>query len=141
MAIYFGQDIDTKLALADAYFLPTNHVQGHDWDVAKYTNDERKGALNQAEREINLRIGLDLETSFSETDFPLSYDPNKRPDIACMEQALFLLDNTARTNTSTDGRKRIESAEYQEQEKSTGVLISPEAERYLGIKRRKIVMG
>ena len=139
MSIYFGQDIDEKLAQANAYFDPSNGVVGYDW--AQHTDTEKKGALNQAEREIDLYKGWDMEEAYSTTDFPISGCKNFRPDFAVFEHAFFILENTARTNTATDGKVMIESEEYQKEEKQTGVTMSPQATRWLGSNRISIQRG
>jgi hypothetical protein len=133
MAIYFGEDIATKLGLADDYYAEGNHIRAYDW--AQFGVNEQKAGLLQAEREINAYLGIDLELSFSSTSFPISACPNKRPDYSVFEHALFILDNTARTKTGTDGAQYIESDEYQEEEKNTGVTLSPQAQRFLGMNR------
>jgi len=139
MAIYFGQDIATKLEIAEAYYANGNHVSSHDW--AKLSEDDKKAGLLQAEREINRWYGINLEAMFSDTSFPISACPNKRPDEAVFEQAFYILENTARTTEGTDGAGRIESAEYQEDEKSTGVGLAPEAPRCMGITRTQLSRG
>lgn len=139
MAIYFGQDIETKLVEADDYFSPTSHILAYDW--AKFLDDEKKASLNQAEREVNLYLGISLETEYSSTSFPLSDWCNFRPDYAIFEHAFFILDNTARTSISSSGAKQIESEDYQKEERSSGVPMSPQAMRYLRMNRLQITRG
>ena len=139
MAIYFGQSIDDKLAIADAYYANGNHVSSHDW--AQLTDDDKKAGLNQAEREIDRWYGISLESMFSTTDFPVSACPNKRPDLAVLEQAFYILENTVRTKEGSDGAQDIESEEYQDQERTSGVGLSPEAPRCMGIARTQISRG
>ena len=139
MAIYFGQDIATKLALADAYYAAGNHINSHDW--SQVTDDDKEAGLLQAEREVDVYLGISLEDSFSATDFPISGCPNKRPDIAVMEQARYILDETVRTKAGPDGAKKIESEEYQEEERDTGVGMAPIAQRFLGLNRVQISRG
>lgn len=139
MAIYFGQDLATKYALANTYYGVNSHILAHDW--AKISEDDRKASLVQAEREVNLYLGTDLEIIYSETSFPVTCHPNFRPDYAVFEQAYFILDNTARTEAGTDGPKRIESIEYQEEERTSGVVMSPQACRYLRMNRMQICRG
>ena len=139
MAIYFGQTIATKLTLADAYFGVNSHILAHDW--AKVTDDDKKAALIQAEREVNLYLGLDLEENFDDTSFPMTDQPNFRPDYAIFEHAYFLLDNTARTEASSDGVKRIESEDYQKEERTGGVPLAPQAQRFLRLNRLQICRG
>ena len=139
MAIYFGQTITEKLVLADAYFAEDNHIRSIDW--AKYASNEKKAALNQSEREVNLYLGTDLEENFSSTDWPEEWNKNFRPDYAVFENALFILDNTARTSGSSSGAASIESEEYQEEERVSGVGLSPQATRFLQVNRLQLTRG
>lgn len=139
MAVYFGESITDKLALAELYFAVDNHIRALDW--AEYTDNEKKAALNQSEREVNLYLGTDLEYNFSTTDFPVDWNKNFRPDFAIFENSLFILDNTARTKTSTAGAEMIESEDYQEEERTTGVGLSPQATRFLQINRLQLDRG
>ena len=139
MAIYFGKTLDEKLAIADEYYGATSHLQTHGWSLE--TENDRKAALTQAEREANLYLGIDLETSFSNTSFPIDACPNKRPDYAIFEHAWFLLDNTARVTDGEDGAQDIESEEYQQQEKTSGVVFSPQAARFFGLNRLQTSKG
>jgi hypothetical protein len=139
MAIYFGQLIAEKLTQADAYYAVGNHINAHDW--AKLTDDDKKAGLLQSEREVNLYLGTDLETNYSNTDWPESSNPNFRPDYAIFEDARFILENTVRTKEGTDGARRIESEEYQEEEKDQGVGLSPQAQRFLRLNRTQISRG
>jgi len=129
MAIYFGKTLDEKYALSNEYYGPESDIRTHDW--AKETESDRKAALVQTEREINLYMGTDFERFYSETDWPTDAHPNLRPDYAIFEQALFILDNTVRTKAGTDGPKRIESELYQEHEVGYGVGLSPKAIQFL----------
>lgn len=139
MAIYFGQDLDTKLAQANTYYGVNSHIRAHDW--AKVTDDDKKASLVQAEREVNLYLGLDLEEEYAGESFPLSDFINFRPDYAIFEHAFFILDNTARTADGTGGARRIESIAYQEEERSGGVPMSPQAMRFLRLNRLQITRG
>ena len=139
MAIYFGITITEKLAIADAYFAVDNHIHAYDW--VKYEDPEKKAALNQAEREINLYIGINLEERFDATSFPISGCENYRPDFAVFKHAYFILDNTARTRSSETGVGDIESESYQEEERTQGVGVSPQAERFLRINRISLARG
>ena len=138
MAIYFGQDIATKLTLADAYY-DERSVYKHDWD--KLSDAEKKLGLLNSEDRVNMHLGLDLEESYSSTSFPIVDMPNFRPDYAVFIDALFLLSKTARTAESTTGAKRIESEDYQREERENGVPIAPDAMRYLRMNRLQITRG
>lgn len=139
MALYFGQTITVKLAAAEAYFAADNHIRALDW--AEYTDNEKKASLNQAEREVDLYLGTDLENEYSSTSFPASWNKNFRPDCAIFEHGLFVLENTARTKTSEAGAEMIESEEYQEEERTSGVGLSPQATRFLQLNRLQIARG
>lgn len=139
MAIYFGQDIAVKLAQADAYFAEGNHIQALDW--LGYTDNERKAALLQSERVIDSHLGLMLETEYSTTSFPIVENSSYRPDYAVFEEALYLLDNTARMRSATHGAEMIESEEYQAEERKFGLSISPQALCFLRINRIQIERG
>lgn len=137
---YFDLTIDEKLEQADAFYAPTNSVRAYDWE--RNTTDERKAGLNQAEREVNLYLGINLEQSYSDTDFPIADMINFRPDYAIFEHALFILENTARTKADSDsGAQEIESTDYQEEERNHGVSLSPQAARYLQLNRIQLTRG
>lgn len=139
MAIYFGLAIAAKLALAETFFDATNHIRAYDW--AKYSDDEKKAGLNQAQREVDLYLGIDLDTDYDTTDWPITAYPNFRPDYAVFEQAFFILDNTARTRSASTGAKDIESEEYQQEERDTGLGLAPQATRYLRMNTIQIERG
>jgi hypothetical protein len=139
MAVYFGEDLATKYALANTYYGVNSHIRTHDW--AKETEADKKAALVQAEREINMYLATDMDTVYDDYDWPLDVCPNFRPDYAIFEHALYILDETVRTKEGTDGAKDIESDEYQEEEKTTGVGISPQATRFLKLNRIQACRG
>ena len=139
MAIYFGITIAEKLTQADAYYGVANHIRSLDW--GSYVENEQKAALLQAEREIDAHLGIALEENYSETSFPISEYSSYRPDYAIFEQALYLLNNTARQRTSSSGAELIESEQYQEQERTIGVGIAPEAMVFLRINRIQMERG
>ena len=140
MAIYFGQTIALKLAQAELYFALGNHIQAVDW--SEYDSNEKSAGLLQAEREVNLYLGTDLEYNYSATSWPESDNTNFRPDYAIFEQAFFILGNTARTKgADANGAEMIESADYQRQEMNQGVGMSPQATRFLQMNRTQIERG
>ena len=139
MAIYFGQTITEKLSQADTYYGVANHIRNLDWNM--YVDNEQKAALLQAEREIDSHLGIALEENYSNTDFPISEYSSYRPDYAVMEQALYLLTNTARQRTSSSGAELIESEQYQEDERTIGVGISPEAMVFLRVNKIQVERG
>lgn len=136
---YFDKTIAEKLTQADAYYAVDNHMMHFDWN--KWTEDERKAGLNQSQREIDLYLGINLAESYDDQDFPLSDWENFRPDFAIFEQAYFILDNTARTRTSGTGPEAIESERYQEEERTSGVGVSPQATRFLQLNRIQLDRG
>lgn len=139
MAIYFGKTVAEKLAIAEIYFGVNSHILANDW--AKISDDDKKAGLVQAEREVNLYLGISLEESYSATSFPIVGRTNFRPDYAIFEQAYFILDNTARTEGGSDGAKMIESELYQTEERDTGVGLSPQAVRFLQLNHIQIELG
>lgn len=139
MAIYFGQAIAEKLAQADAYYALDNHIMALDW--GEYNDNEKKAALNQSEREVNLYLGVDMEETYPTTSWPADWNPNFRPDYAIFEQSFFVLDNTARTKGSSSGAEMIESEKYQEEERTSGLSLSPQATRFLQLNRLQIERG
>ena len=139
MALYFGQAITVKLGLADAYYAEDNHIRAIDW--AEHSDNEKKAALNQSEREVNLYLGIDLEESFESIDWPADWNKNFRPDLAIFEHSLFVLENTARTKASDTGAEMIESEEYQKEERTFGVGLSPQATRFLQLNRLQVERG
>lgn len=136
---YFDKTITEKLAQADAYYAVDNHIRHYDWD--RITDNEKKAGLNQAEREVNLYLGCDLAETYDDQDFPISDWDNFRPDFAIFEHSLFILENTARTKSDGDGAQEIESEEYQEEERTSGVGMSPQATRYLQLNRIQLTRG
>ena len=136
---YFDQDITEKLTQADTYYGAANHIRSIDW--SKNTDDEQKAGLNQAQREVDLYLGINLEEDYSDQDFPISDFENFRPDYAIFEHALFILENTARTRASGSGAQEIESEEYQEEERNNGVTMAPQAARFLQLNRIQLQRG
>ena len=136
---YFDKTISEKLAQADEYYAEDNNIKSFDW--SRYTENERKAGLNQAQREIDLYLGTCLEVLYTDQDFPLHEGSSLRPDYAIFEHALFILDNTARTRTAGTGAQDIESAEYQEEERTSGVTVSPQATRFLRLNTIQIERG
>lgn len=116
---------------ANDYFSDENHVQAFDW--ANYTTKERKSALAQAQRELEVFLNRPL------------YDPTSslryRDDYAHFEQSLFILENTRRTRESNTGAEMVETVDSENRDKFRGVTISPMALRYLAIPRIKTTRG
>lgn len=139
MAVYFGETLETKYTLAETYFGVNSHIRSHDW--ANFTEDDKKAALIQSEREIDSYLAIVMDTCYDDINWPLDYRPNFRPDQAVFEQALYILDNTARTEDSSDGAAFIESASYQERERDDGVGVSPQAQRFLKLSRVQLDRG
>lgn len=136
---YFDKTIDEKLTQADEYFGEENSIRHYDWEVN--STSEKKAGLNQAEREINLFCGANFEEVYGSEDFPISGFENFRPDYAMFEQALFILENTARRKTGTGGAMDIESEQYQEEERLHGVGLCPIAGRFLDLNGIQIDRG
>lgn len=136
---YFDKSISEKLEQADTFYGVTSHIRHYDWE--RNTDDEKKAGLTQAQREIDLYLGINLEESYDDQDFPIGDYENFRPDYAIFEHALFILENTARTAAGGSGAQPIESSSYQEEERTTGLGISPQATRYLQMNRMQIARG
>ena len=139
MAIYFGLTPAAKLVIADAYYASANHISSLDW--LNYGDSERTAAIIQAEREIDAWFGISLEQSFDATSFPIDGLPNYRPDYAVFEHAFFILDNTARTKTESDGPEMIESEGYQQEEKNHGLNMAPMALTLMKVATNRIEFG
>jgi len=136
---YFDLTIDGKLAQADAYYAADNHIRHMDWE--RNSSATQKAGLNQAEREVNLYLGTDLADIYGDDDFPVVGAENFRPDFAIFEHALFILENTARTHAANSGARDIESVDYQEEERTSGVTMSPQATRFLQLTRSQLDRG
>ena len=118
----------------DEYFYPNNHLNSYDW--RSYDPDVQNAAFTQAKRELEVSLG----TSLVDPDDDDVY----RSDYAHFEQTLYILMNTARQEV--DGVSDvIDTADEESGNKkapiSQGVLISPQAQRYLGLNRIKMVRG
>ena len=118
----------------DDYFKPNMHLNAYDWRA--HDKDVREAAFNQAQRELEVSLGSELEDPETGDTY--------RCDYAHFEQALFILMNTARQES--DGADRsIDSADAEDMNAKAparrGVLISPQAQRYLGVNRIKISRG
>ena len=116
---------------ANTFFAEANHVRSNDW--SKYTTAERTGALAQAQRE--------LEVYFNRSAEDPSATARYRDDYAIFEQALFILDETVRTRSSTTGARIIETVDSEQRDKYRGVTLCPMAMRYLAIPRMHMVRG
>jgi hypothetical protein len=116
----------------DTYFYPNNHVKAYSW--RKYSDDEKDAAFAQAVRELQVTQGRDL------------VDPQPtdiyRDDYATAEQCLFILENSERQGA--EGVPQVIDLAHPEEKpllNRKGVLIAPEALRYFGINRLKMVRG
>ncbi len=135
---YFDKTIEEKLEQANEYFDVENNIRHYDWEF--YETEGKKAGLNQAEREINLFCGANFAEVYDDEDFPISGYENFRPDYAIFEQALFVLENTARRKSS-GGAGDIESEEYQEEERLHGVGLCPVSGRYLDLNGIQMTRG
>lgn len=120
--------ITINFAGAETYFDVENHLRAALWK--KFTETQKKAALAQARRMLERIIGdgdilEDLEDTGNST-FP-------RPDYACYEQALWILQNMPMTNA--DETLAIPEATDPETEdrarKAQECVIAPEAIRWL----------
>ena len=119
---------------ADTYFRPDNHLNANDW--RSYTTDERDAAFAQAQREIEVYLYRSLVDPASGATY--------RDDYAAYEQALFILQHTPRQK-STGIQAVVDLAEDSEDQDKTiprrGTTLSPQAQRFLGLNRVKMVRG
>lgn len=119
---------------AEDYFKPNNHLNAYDW--RSYDEDTKNAAFNQAKRELQVSLNITLEDPASDSD-------RYRFDYAHFEQALYILMNTPRQEE--DGIDNvIDEGDEDKDEKNPirqGVLISPQAQRYLRINRIHISRG
>lgn len=116
----------------DTYFLPNNHIQSYSY--RKYNDDEKNAAFNQSVRELKVSQGRELED-------PASTDVY-RDDYAVAEQCLWILENTPR-QLAEGIPQVIDLVKPKENEnlERVGVLICPQALRYMAINRLKMVRG
>ena len=122
---------DKTITDANVYYGTDSHIRAYDW--ANYSTEERTAALAHAQRQIELYLQRDAEN-------PASTD-RYRDDYAIFEQAIFLLDETPRTRQSTNSAQIIPTVRSEERDETYGVTISPEAMRYLALKRLMVTNG
>lgn len=116
----------------DDYFKPNNHILSYTY--RKYGDDERDAAFAQAVRELQVSQGRDLVD-------PVTGDVY-RDDYAVAEQVLFILENTPRQ--LAEGVPQVIDLAHADEKPlldRKGVLISPQALRYMAINRIKMVRG
>ena len=123
----YTKDIDD----CNTYFGATNHVKAEDWSL--YESNEKSAAFAQAKRELELYFNMDL--------FDPSATDKYRCDYAHYEQTLFILEQTNRTRQSETSAETIITADTARRDTYTGVTIAPQAMRFLGITRGRIVRG
>ena len=118
----------------DDYFKPNNHLNAYDW--RSYDPDVREAAFNQAKRELEVALGAELVDPSSGDTY--------RSDYAHFEQSLYILMNTHRQEESGQSNV-IDEADGEEDSKKQpirqGVLISPQAKRYLKLNMIKMNRG
>jgi len=117
------------------YFKPNNHIQSYSW--RQYDEDVKNAAFNQAKRELQVALGGLLSDPSSEDDI-------YRQDYAHFEQSLFILENTPRQEA--DGVSNVidegdEDACNDNNPTRTGVVIAPQAKRYLKLNMIKMPRG
>jgi len=118
----------------DDYFKPNNHLKSYTY--RKFDIDVQTAAFNQAKRELEVSLG----TALVDPDDGDTY----RNDYALYEQSLYILENTPRQEVSGIENVIDIADDDKENKKDTvrnGVLISPQASRYLGLNRLKMVRG
>jgi hypothetical protein len=118
----------------DDYYKPNNHLNAYDW--RSYDPDVQSAAFNQAQRELEVSLGGELTDPVTGDTYNSWY--------ALFEQTLYILMNTARQEV--DGIENVidiadEESENKKNPVRQGVLISPQAQRYLGVNRIKMSRG
>jgi len=118
----------------DIYFYPDHHVQSYSW--RKFDKDTREAAYTQAQRELQVSLGITLADPDDDDVYNVFY--------AVCEQSLYILLNTPRQEE--DGVSNvIDEGDEDKENKSAptrqGVLICPQASRYLGLNRIKMSRG
>ena len=115
---------------ADNYFKPNVHLKAGSWDV--YSAGDKQAALAQAQRVLELHLNSDASD-------PATTD-RYRWDYAIFEQALFMLEELPKRKTSGAGVVVSKSISGRDKEYKGGqVIISVEAQRFLGLNRRKVL--
>ena len=116
----------------DLYFLPNNHIKAYSW--RKYTTDEKTAAFTQAVRELQVSQGREMEDPAENDTY--------RDDYAAYEQSLYILEETPR-QLEGGVPQVIDLTDHEEKQllDRKGVLICPEASRYFGMNRIKMVRG
>jgi len=125
----YTKDIDD----ANTYFMSDNHLKSYDW--TSFDTVQRTGALAQAQRELQVGLGRDMED-------PVSDDDAYRDDYAVFEQALYILENTPRKK-ERGGAAVVDLADKDDkiEIKRKGVSIAPEAKQYFALNTIKVVRG
>jgi len=122
------------LSDCDDYFKPNTHLNSYDW--RSYDPDVQAAAFAQAKRELEVSLGVSLTDPEDDDIY--------RCDYAHFEQALYILMNTPRQEVSGISNV-IDEADGESESKKRpvrqGVLISPQAQRYFGLNRIKILRG
>jgi len=121
------------VADCELYFLPNNHLKAYSF--RQYNKDDKLAAFTQAVRELQVSQGRLMQDPDLDSDI-------YRDDYAVYEQVMYILDNTARQKAS--GMPMVidlTSTDDKQDTKRIGVLIAPEALRYMQINRIKMVRG
>ena len=117
------------------YMKPNNHLQSYDW--RSYDPDTQNAAFAQAKRELEASLGGALVD-------PVDADGIYNTWYALFEQTIYILMNTPRQEVSGISNVIDEADEEKDSKKNPvrqGVLISPQAQRYLALNRIKMVRG
>ena len=116
----------------DAYFLPNNHIKAYSY--RKYEDDEKNASFTQSVRELQVSQGREMEDPAENDTY--------RDDYAVFEQALYILEETPR-QLEGGVPQVIDLTDHEEKQllDRKGALICPEASRYFGMNRIKMVRG
>ncbi len=119
---------------ADTYFKPNAHLLGRTW--SEYKPEEKSAALAQAQQELELYTGRQME----DTNSGWTYGP--RDDYAVFEQAVFMLQNLHRANM-TGGQRAVKlpKEDAGKEPRQNDIGIAPMAQRWLGRHRIRAVRG
>ena len=118
------------VADADVYFRADTHLKASSWN--KHDDDTKKAALAHAQRVLEMHLGRDA-------DDPASTD-RYRWDYAIFEQALFMIEDLPREGQDKFGLTTRGSVSAKDDDYKGGeVRTCVEAERFLGLHRRRLV--
>lgn len=111
---------------ANVYFDPENHTMSNVW--ASFRTEQKTAAIAQSKRILARALRRELD----ESESAITWDV--REDLACYEQALYLLRNSPAVVEGTDGIQGFmanDQANPDQPSRMDPGLIAPEARRWL----------